>query len=61
MVALPKYFDPATVQPLRLVTLTLGRGKTETRWTERLQLSTDELAEELSRAELGPKDGRCYV
>lgn len=49
----------ASVEPK--INLTLGRSKSEIRWTERRSLTWDELVSLLTTATVGAKDGSCYT
>jgi hypothetical protein len=56
---LPFPFDATAVSPARVYGITLGRHRSETRWTDRKSLDFDELCDMLSRDMVGPKDGPC--
>jgi hypothetical protein len=44
-----------------LIHLTFGRSKSEFRWSDKRELTFADLAQVLSKAEPGPKDGTCYT
>jgi hypothetical protein len=54
-------FNADGISPEPLIHLTLGRNKSEFRWTERQAITFDELATRLARADIGKKDGTCYT
>ena len=44
-----------------MISVTFGSGRTQSRWTDRQSILFSELAEKLSTAKVGAKDGPCYT
>jgi hypothetical protein len=45
----------------RQITVTFGTGKMQKVWRDRRTMTFGAFIGELAHAEIGPKDGRCYV